>query len=139
MSIEMKDGRYFKAMMNFEFRKNSMVIGIPKPEHDGNILAALYTDDADKKSWTLVFRFRYYMDEKTYDSSDERKWFKAKITNNEEDAWQLIFRTFSDMAQMSQTKLNYVLIESDNAYVQAEKTQTLAGMHVQLMNPVGEA
>lgn len=127
MTIEMKEGRYFKGMMNFEFRKGSALPGFPTPNSDGNLLAAVYTDN--KQTWHLVFRFRYYVDDLIHDSNDKRSWFRATMDNpKEEEVWKSVFEALSLMAIASESKLNYVLIESDKVEVQMEKIQELPGM-----------
>lgn len=56
--IELKDGRYFKALLQFEFRAGVGVPGFPAPNADGNVLAAMWTDDPEHKKWKMVYRFR---------------------------------------------------------------------------------
>jgi hypothetical protein len=43
---------------------------------DGNWMAWLYRAKGDTR-WTLKYRFRYYRDDKTHDSSDERSWYEG--------------------------------------------------------------
>jgi|SRR5690606_5302050 len=130
MTIQIKDGRYFKGFMNFEFRKNTSALS---PKSDGNLLAAVYTDD--KETWHLVYRFRYYIDELVHNSKDDRNWYHATMKpgdkGTEDTVWKGVVEAMGLMASASGSTLHCVLVESDDAKEQAEKLLTLPGMSIQ--------
>ena len=64
-TIEIKEGRYFACYWFFS-------------GHCFDWLCALYRDLPDGE-WTVQYRFRYYVDEKTHDSDDEKSWWSARF------------------------------------------------------------
>ncbi len=127
--IELKDGTYYKAIWNYEFRAGDGVIA---PERDGNLLGALFSTDPERKIWTLTYRFRYYLDEVTDESSqDTKNWYMASATGDETSIWESIDKAINLMALASYSKLNCVLVESAEAVVQIAKLKELPGMNFQ--------
>lgn len=127
--IELKDGTYFKAIWNYEFRKGEGVIPVPG---DGNLLGALFSKDPERKVWTLTYRFRYYVDDiNDSTSQDTKNWYVAETTGDEASVWLSVEQAISMMALASFAKLNCVTIESDDSKVQLEKLQELPGMNIQ--------
>ncbi len=127
--IELKDGTYYKAIWNYEFRQGDGIVPVPR---DGNFLGALFTTDPERKIWTLTYRFRYYTDDVIDETSqDTRSWYKAEATGEENLIWEKVEKAISMMALASLAQLNYVMVESDEAKVQMEKIQELPGMNVQ--------
>lgn len=57
--IEIKKGRYFKAYW---------FVGC----EDRDLLAAMFRDP--EGPWKLLYRFRYYEDDKVFDSKDRKSW-----------------------------------------------------------------
>jgi hypothetical protein len=127
--IELKDGIYYKAIWNFEFRAGT---GLVPTEHDGNVLGALFTTDPERKVWTLTYRFRYYVDD-IHDSSsqDVKNWYRAEATGPEYEIWEGTQKAINTMAMIQLSKLNCVMIESDKAEDQLKKIQELPGMNVE--------
>lgn len=127
--IELKDGTYYKAIWNYEFRQGD---GIVPVHRDGNLLGALFTTDPERKVWTLTYRFRYYVDD-IHDSTsqDTKNWYKAEATGDESVVWESVEKAINMMALASFSKLNCVMVESGEAKVQLEKIQELPGMNVQ--------
>lgn len=133
MTIEFKDGRYFKAIFHFEFRATAAVA--PDPPLDGNYLAALYTDDPNRNDWTLVYRFRYYVDNKTgTDSEDIKSWYSAHLLADEETAFRKTSDVIGLMCREESSKLNVTLVESSDANVQMDKLKSSPYMHTSMLN-----
>lgn len=68
MSFDIDDTTTVWAAWHFEFRG-------PRP---GNFLAMIMRD-ADDRPWYLQYRFRYYVDDKIFESDDDRSWFRAEL------------------------------------------------------------
>lgn len=121
MSIELRDGLYYKAFLHLEF-------AVPKR---GNILGAIYSDDPDRKEWHIVYRFRYYVDDKLgADSADTESWYAGKATGPEQDIFDSTVKAFKDMAAAMGGNLNVSVVESDKAQEQADKLMGMPGMNV---------
>lgn len=43
------------------------------------------TEVEPDKEYELIYRFRYYKDDKAWDSADEKSWYKATITGHDKD------------------------------------------------------
>lgn len=127
--IELKDGIYYKAIWNFEFRAGT---GLVPTEHDGNVLGALFTTDPERKVWTLTYRFRYYVDDINDNTSqDIKNWYRAETTGPEDEIWEGTQKAIAIMAFMQRSTLNCVLVDSDKAEDQMKKIQELPGMNVE--------
>jgi len=65
-----------------EFVDGDYIAGVwvaPLPEavgRPGNFLATLYWRTG---VWHLIYRFRYFVDDKIFDSADERSWYHASM------------------------------------------------------------
>jgi hypothetical protein len=131
--IELKDGTYFKAIWNYEFRAGDGVVPVPR---DGNLLGALFTTDPERKFWTMTYRFRYYVDDINDNTSqDTKSWYKAEVTGNEASIWESVSKAINMMALATFSTLNCVMIESDESKIQMEKIQELPGMNIQEKQP----
>ncbi len=76
MTIEIKEGRYFFAIWFFEFRL---------ADSNGNLLGAAYRD-AGKRDAEMIYRFRYYVDDKMDRTSKDRKnWYSGVLKADDED------------------------------------------------------
>lgn len=70
-----------------EINEKTFIIGVWQlgfrggPDHrPGNWLAFLSVPEPGANI-SLVYRFRYYEDDKIFDSEDERSWYKAEISS----------------------------------------------------------
>jgi hypothetical protein len=54
------------------------------PNNEGNWMAGAKRDPDG--TYDVTYRFRYYRDEKTFESSDERRWEGFKIDSKKSDA-----------------------------------------------------
>jgi hypothetical protein len=127
--IELKDGTYYKAVWNFEFRAGT---GIIPTEHDGNVLGALFTTDPERKLWTMTYRFRYYVDDINDNTSqDVKNWYRAENTGPEDKIWEDAKKAMTMLATVQLSTLNCVMIESDKSEDQLKKIQELPGMNVE--------
>jgi hypothetical protein len=131
MSIEFRDGRYFKAVWNFEFNPGGEMPGIPSPVRPGNLLGAMFTDDPERKKWIVVYRFRYYVDDiMDHTSEDDKAWYRAEFESDEDDAWPNTRKGFEEIARAAGSELHVAVIESDKVRVQMEMLRTLPGICV---------
>jgi hypothetical protein len=62
MTIEFKEGRYIAA-----------IAFIGSDEHPRDWMATLWKDA--EGPWRCDYRFRYYKDDKSFDSEDEKNWY----------------------------------------------------------------
>ena len=135
--IELKDGRYYKAFLVFEFKAGQSIMGVPTPHMDGNLLAAIYTDDPERKKWDLLYRFRYYVDDKLgQDSDDQRAWYRMTAESDEVTLFEQTRWAFEQMAEAAKSELTVGLIESDKSDVQLEKIGRMPGMHMGPAEPM---
>ncbi len=51
------------------------------------------------EGYEVVYRFRYYVDDKTFDSEDTKHWYSTKISKDNADDDKVI-KTMRDMAEM---------------------------------------
>jgi len=134
--IELKDGRYFKAIMQFEFKGTFDPNGpSDKPFASGNLLAAIFTDDPERKKWVLLYRFRYYVDDVVgLESEDPKSWYSMTSEGEENELFNETRAAFEKMAAETNSTLNVTIIESDAVDVQMEKIQASPNMHTS--NPI---
>lgn len=69
-AIEIRDGRYFAALVYFDFKL---------PDQVGNFMGAVFRDNGER-CFHFVYRFRYVVDDVLDSSSKDRKsWHSATI------------------------------------------------------------
>jgi len=120
MSIDLKDGRYYKAFWHFEF----------DAPRRGNILGAIYSDDPERKEWHIDYRFRYYVDDKMgNDSEDEKNWYAGRAVGPETEVFENVIRAFRDLSSMMGSELNVSVVESDKSQVQVDILMGMPGMN----------
>lgn len=128
MTIELKDGRYLKAFMTFAFKKDQ---GIVPPKSDGDFFAALYSEEEEgRDTWHLIYRFRYYVDDKIHDSDDKKSWHHGLIKGDENEIYEKTLEGLRMMAIASFTEFHHVVVDSDKSEIQMEKLVTLPGMNL---------
>jgi len=49
---------------------------------NGNMLAALHR--VAERTYKLTYRFRYYKDDRAFDSADEKNWYSGTLSNADE-------------------------------------------------------
>lgn len=133
--IELKDGRYVKAFWTFAFDADTAWTGgAPPPKAAGNLLGALYTDDPERQDWEMVYRFRYYADEKLDSTSeDEKNWYGYRVRASEEEAWQKTRAAFNKFATVAVSELHVALVETDDLKAQVAGLSKLPGMNTYSM------
>ena len=138
--IELKDGRYFKAIMQFEFKGTFDPAGpSDKPFADGNLLAAIFSDDPERRKWVLLYRFRYYVDDAVgLESEDPRSWYSMSAEDEEDKLFDETRAAFEKMAAETNSTLDVTIIESDSVDVQMEKIQAAPNMHASNPIPVSD-
>lgn len=57
---------------------------------EGDWLASIFKEDGKP---CLVYRFRYYVDDKSFDSDDEKNWYKMEPKDGDADLDKLIETT----------------------------------------------
>lgn len=131
MSIEFREGRYYKAVWNFEFAPGGGLPGLPSPERPGNLLGAMFTDDPERKKWIVVYRFRYYVDDiMDHTSEDHKTWYRMEFEGEENSSWIKAREGFSAIARVAGSEMHIALMESDNTQVQMEMLKQLPGINV---------
>ena len=128
--IELKDGRYVKAFWTFPFDADAAWSdGMPIPKAPGNLLGALYTDDSERQDWEMVYRFRYYADDKLDSTSkDEKNWYGYSVRASEKEAWQKARAAFSSFAAAAAVELHVALVETDELEAQVAGLSELPGI-----------
>jgi hypothetical protein len=73
MTIELKQDNFYRCIWRAD---------LP----NGDLIATLWKEASEGNRWTLVYRFRYYKDEKVFNSKDEKNWYtlKGKTDTDEE-------------------------------------------------------
>jgi hypothetical protein len=67
-----------------EVKETTYCLGLWWLEADGVDWLAAVTRESDGPL-TLRYRFRYYQDDKAFDSADHKNWWTATFQNNDED------------------------------------------------------
>lgn len=78
------EGRYYHALWN---------LPIPKFENfplGGDILMLLWRYDASLNDWVVTTRVRRNLDEKVFDSSDQKSWFPFRVRGSEDEMAQSV-------------------------------------------------
>ncbi len=73
--------------MTMELTENTIGIWAVSIGQDSDWLASVWRDGDD---YILAYRFRYYEDDKTFDSADRKNWYKAKVPVAKIDQAKLI-------------------------------------------------
>lgn len=79
----------------------------------GNWLAHLARDD---KGIVLTYRFRWYRDDKTYDSGDKKNWYRAESkTMNASQGIEVMRRTFNEIMAASARNKGWELLRGERS------------------------
>lgn len=72
MAIEFKEGRCYLAMWYAETPAQQM------PPNGGNLMVCAWRNENKPTTWTIQYRFRYYMDESIGEHTNDRfSWYEA--------------------------------------------------------------
>jgi hypothetical protein len=116
--IMIKDGRYFSAMW--------FIAGA-----GSDWLAALWRDPGGP--WHVVWRFRYYVDDRAHDSADERSWSEYELpgTTPEAGLSEAIARTADDLLRAGDgAAVHEIVLRTDKPDVIAAALQREHFMHL---------
>jgi hypothetical protein len=62
--------------MTIELTENTIGVWAVSLDSDSDYLAALWRDG---ENYVMVYRFRYYVDDKTFDSKDKKNWYRCEV------------------------------------------------------------
>lgn len=100
MTLELKDGRYVSQMWYCANRQKDW-------------LCTIYRDPGEP--WTVLYRFRYYRDKKTFGSQDEKRWycFQAPADRPESEVITLTNRIADLVSLEAGAKMHKLLLRTD--------------------------
>jgi hypothetical protein len=125
MTIEIKDGRYFEV--------SCFVPGI-----NCDYLAAMFRDPDGP--WEMIYRFRYYVDDETHDSDDQKNWYRVRAKDGTDQARERLREGMQLFAEQLARdgflapgqKPDWVKIKSDRADVVLKKISSRPTSHLKL-------
>jgi hypothetical protein len=100
MTLELKDGRYVSQMW---YCANG----------EKDWLCALYRDPGER--WTMLYRFRYYRDDKVFDSKDIKNWYcwRAPTDRTESEVIKFTDSLAEFIALEARAKLHKLFLRTD--------------------------
>jgi hypothetical protein len=127
--FDIRAGRYFAAMwfipLELPQDREGHVYGA------GDFMAALYRDE-EGGDFTLAFRFRYYMDDKTFDSEDKKVEYKANLGANETEAMATVALMTDGIAGMRRnTKVHKLILRSSDPLFVVDRMAREDFIHVE--------
>lgn len=125
MSIEITPENYYIGMWFMEL-----------PDRIGNWMACAWRPKDKPGPWTLRWRFRYYEDEKIFDSEDRRSWYTMEIKDaTEEKVVESLEYVATMMCGVTGTTLTFWEIRGDgDKAMDKMKTHPPPWMHAQHMS-----
>lgn len=132
--LDLREGRYFAAMWYVEL-----------PDNIGNMLAALWRDP-EEKDFHLDYRFRYYKNDKIFDSDDERSTYRGTFTGlSEEKAIAQAGLVFGLMAEFGGGRrgkvahMKTLILRSSDPWFITEQMAKEKFVHVKILGKEGDA
>lgn len=101
MTLELKDGRYVSQMWYCA-------------NNEKDWLCALYRDPGE--CWTVLYRFRYYRDDKAFDSKDIKNWYRCRAPTDRKESEVIEFTDgLAELVALEAgAKLHKLLLRTDN-------------------------
>lgn len=111
MSIQLTPDRYFIGFWHIAIPPEGSRYG-----KGGNLLMTLWRPlNGPVDKWTLQFRFRYYVDERIFDSQDTTKWMEGEVEGIEEQLKTSLDESQRLAAEAIASRLDYYDLRCDGA------------------------